>query len=226
VLDDIEFELYDWAPNGTDVVSVKYKGGWLITDNGYHRWPITIPPLKATTSRKEIRFSEWLESMRKDVECTFGILKGRWRILKAGIRIHGITTADKIWKTCCALHNWLLHIDGLDKEWNSVWQGDMGEYARTDMPEAIRRLVNPSETRHYDTSGRGVGQDCDLTGNDDGLDDLGGVDNPQPDEDGRICIRDLTMKEFRNRLITHFDIAFKRREIEWPSRNGGTEPNI
>jgi len=25
--------------------------------------------------------------MRKDVECTFGILKGMWQILKAGVRI-------------------------------------------------------------------------------------------------------------------------------------------
>lgn len=38
-----------------------------------------------TTSRMEIRFSAWLESLRKDVECTFGILKGQWRVLKTGV---------------------------------------------------------------------------------------------------------------------------------------------
>jgi hypothetical protein len=43
----------------------------------------------------EIRWSKWLESMRKDVECTFGILKGRWRILKSGIRIEGVDAVDK-----------------------------------------------------------------------------------------------------------------------------------
>jgi hypothetical protein len=29
------------------------------------------------------------ESLRRDVECCFGILKGRWRILKVGVRLHG-----------------------------------------------------------------------------------------------------------------------------------------
>ena len=56
--------------------------------------------------------------MRKDVECTFGILKGRWRILKTGIRVEGVDVVDKIWLTCCALHNWLLDIDGLDIAWS------------------------------------------------------------------------------------------------------------
>ena len=72
--------------------------------------------------------------MRKDVECTFGILKGRWRILKSGIRLSGVECADDIFLTCCALHNWLLEIDGLDKEWRhgipSDWEGEIGE-----MPE-------------------------------------------------------------------------------------------
>jgi hypothetical protein len=55
--------------------------------------------------------------MRKDVECTFGIMKGRFRILKSGIRLKGQEAGDKIFLTCCALHNWLLHVDGLDKHW-------------------------------------------------------------------------------------------------------------
>lgn len=36
--------------------------------------------------------------------------------------------------TCCALHNWLLDIDGLDAEWDSVelpvaseWEGSLGD---------------------------------------------------------------------------------------------------
>lgn len=73
---DFEFELYDKDSNG-NIIKKKYNGPWLIVDNGYHRWSVTIPPFKSTTSRNEVRFSDWLESIRKDVECTFGILKGR-----------------------------------------------------------------------------------------------------------------------------------------------------
>ena len=67
---------------------IHMKGAYVIVDNGYLQWSTTVPPFKDSSSRAEIRFSQWLESLRKDVECTFGILKNRWRILKTGIRMH------------------------------------------------------------------------------------------------------------------------------------------
>lgn len=93
--------------------TLKLKGAYVIVDNGYLEWSTTVPPLKGSCIRSELRFSQWLESMRKDVECTFGILKGRWRILKTGIRLHNTEVSDNIWLTCCALHNMLLDVDGL-----------------------------------------------------------------------------------------------------------------
>jgi hypothetical protein len=62
-----------------------------------------------------------------------GIFKGRWRILKSGIRLQGVDAVDKIWLTCCALHNWLLEIDGLNAEWSEIsitgsdWEGELGD---------------------------------------------------------------------------------------------------
>ena len=55
--------------------------------------------------------------MRKDVECLFGIMKGRFCILRNGFRLNEIQNCDKLWLTCCALHNMLLSIDGLHKDW-------------------------------------------------------------------------------------------------------------
>ena len=73
MMDNI-FELLDYNDEG-GICSVKYRGAWLLVDNGYLNWSNTIPPMKQTMFYKETRWSEWLESMRKDVECTFGILK-------------------------------------------------------------------------------------------------------------------------------------------------------
>ncbi len=126
-----------------------------------------VPPMKVSFDRRECRWSEWIESMRKDGECTFGILKGRWRILKAGIRVHGTASADAILKTCCAMHNWLLEVDGLDDEWeqgkSSIWQGELGEFEEDDDATqhafALRRLRTGSSFRNYDLSGMGVAND-------------------------------------------------------------------
>ena len=114
-MQDFTFELYERDVSG-NVTKAKYRGPWLIVDNGYLNWPTTVPPFKRTCSRQEIRFSQWLESIRKDVECTFGILKGRFRILKSGIRLFGQEAADKIFLTCCALHNLLLDVDGIEEK--------------------------------------------------------------------------------------------------------------
>jgi hypothetical protein len=81
--------------------------------------------------------------MRKDVECTFGILKGRWRILKLGEYLESAVGIDCVWFTCCALHNWLLEVDGLDERWESGmqsdWEGELGEHEEGAIPDAIQK---------------------------------------------------------------------------------------
>ena len=133
-----------------------HTGAWIIVDNGYLPWSTMIPPLKGYTSMAEYRFSKWIESLRKDVECTFGILKGRFRILKTGIPLHGIEAADNIWLTCCALHNFILEQDGLDGPWGAnQYMSEMGEHDIND----VHRFVGHDAGTTYDTSGMGSGTD-------------------------------------------------------------------
>jgi hypothetical protein len=77
IFDDNIFELLEMVDG--KVVSVKYCGAWIVVNNGYHSWSTTVPPFTKSCVRTEIRWSEWVESMRKDVECMFGILKGPLR---------------------------------------------------------------------------------------------------------------------------------------------------
>ena len=55
-------------------------------------------------------FTTHLEGIRKDVECTFGILKKRWRILNNGFFYRQVKVCEKIFVTCCWLHNFLLDL--------------------------------------------------------------------------------------------------------------------
>jgi hypothetical protein len=213
VLDDVEFVLFEKNADG-EVVERKYRGAWLIVDNGYLAWSCTIPPIKSTSSEGEIRFSQWLESVRKDVECTFGILKGRFRVLKSGIRLHGIEAADKIWLTCCALHNWLLEVDG----WNQPWEGSLGQFEEDDnVPAAINRLNSPAQARSYDTSGDGRGNDYIVGEAVEQPEEQVGVPIEQSeDEQGVRHIRKMSMKTFRSKLIEHFIILKDRGNLRWP----------
>ena len=80
--------------------------------------------MKHPLTREEILFSEWLESMCKDIECTFALMKQRFYILKYGICLQKKSNIDKMWSNCCALHNVLMCIDGLDKGRDEFFQDE------------------------------------------------------------------------------------------------------
>ena len=77
-----------------------------ICDNGYFRWPTSICPYASVdNSTLEGYFSTNLDSVRKDVGCTFGILKKRWQTLN---NYCDIRTCEKVFNACCCLHNFML----------------------------------------------------------------------------------------------------------------------
>ena len=68
---------------------------YLICDNGYLGWLQSICPYMApTVASLEGYFSSNLKSVRKDVECTFGILKRRWKILNNGLLYRDIKICE------------------------------------------------------------------------------------------------------------------------------------
>jgi hypothetical protein len=86
-LGDCQWKYY--AEDGRVLVQ---KGMYLICDNGYLRWPVSICPFTHVgAASPEGYFSANLESVRKDVECTFGILKKWWRILNYGFQSHNMS---------------------------------------------------------------------------------------------------------------------------------------
>ncbi|CAN0110840.1 unnamed protein product [Ectocarpus sp. 6 AP-2014] len=98
-----------------DGTTTTLKGCYVLVDNGYHKWQILIEPSKYPLSENDLLFSKRLESVRKDVECFFGILKGRFRILKLAMAYQSQERIDNVFFTCCILHNMLHTFDGMDQ---------------------------------------------------------------------------------------------------------------
>jgi hypothetical protein len=84
------------------------RGAYFICDGGYLRWPTLICPYAGDSVHgRKGYFNTNLESIRKDVECTFGILKKRWRILDYGFNYYCMKDCENV---CCILHNMLLEL--------------------------------------------------------------------------------------------------------------------
>jgi hypothetical protein len=154
---EVTFELLD--KNG---IAHLQKGVYLIVDGGYHQWRCLQCPYKHATEASAVQWSEWVESVRKDVECTFGILKGRFRSLKLPIYFHNAEAIDNMFYTCCILHNMILASDGLDRRWegNAHWLAEDGTHEANHVFNKFRRRVRSTIKVNADTDFARVGTDA------------------------------------------------------------------
>ena len=93
--------------------------------------------------------------------------------MKSRIRIHAIDEVDKIWKTCCALNNWLLEINRLDKEFTgkatSEWNRGIGSFG-TDVVFVVQHLtLSGNQYYNFDASSMDVGNDCEANENEEDI---------------------------------------------------------
>lgn len=119
-LSNYTFKTYDF-----DGKVITWKGVYCITDRGYLKRSVFVDPAIESFAKNHVMWSEWLESVRKDVECTFGIIKARFRFLKNAVRYHYPDVIEAAFKCCAILHNILLKYDDLDNiNWENVLPDD------------------------------------------------------------------------------------------------------
>lgn len=71
-------------------------------------------PIRGLTPERRV-FNYRLSRARRYVECAFGILANKWRILHRPLDVN-VELADCIIKTCCILHNYVRKNDGFNFE--------------------------------------------------------------------------------------------------------------
>ena len=116
---------------------------YLVGDSAYplSRW-LQKPYPEGTRDRSEIHFNRQLSSARVKVECAFGILKGRWRILSS-IEESSIARVSKIILACAVLHNFCI-LNGDEWDFNDAGDGDDGQNPNFDVlddGDAIREIL-------------------------------------------------------------------------------------
>lgn len=106
--------LYERAENGDILTEPLHQIGnvqikpYLLGDSAYPISPwLQKPYPEGTRDPLERNFNKELSSARVKVECVFGILKGRWRILDL-LEEGNISVISKIIVACCVLHNFCI----------------------------------------------------------------------------------------------------------------------
>lgn len=92
-------------PNGT--IGTRF-GARLLADNGFPLFPFMTVPATHAANEKQCLFNRMVESLRKDVERAFGDIKARFPMLKFGLTVQRLETAEAIVLTCFALRNYIL----------------------------------------------------------------------------------------------------------------------
>jgi hypothetical protein len=98
------FTAFAWtalSPSG----AATFLGVYLICDGGYHSWRIMQRCNVITSCAKFLRLFSRISSARKDVECTFGRVKNRFRILKIPSLLQNLQDVSNVFVTCCIFHN-------------------------------------------------------------------------------------------------------------------------
>jgi hypothetical protein len=134
--------------------------------------------------------------------------------------------------TCCGQHNLLRDVDGLSEGWKngvpSPWELHQGCFDVSDIPECIRKLLDPHGTNassvcRFDGSsfgGYGTTYCESERDHDDKIKDASADYNCTPVVlDGRDTnLNEISLKAFRPLLIKHFKKQFHDNKVVWPER--------
>lgn len=82
---------------------------YVLVDGGCCGWPTTVSPIAhPRDDGGEVLWNKHHESLRKVMECAFGILKARRRILATRIEWRDENAVGEMFKVCCCLHNMII----------------------------------------------------------------------------------------------------------------------
>jgi len=111
---DISYKIRT-GPLETDFVEC--SDCWIIVDGGYINSQYLICGYQSSPDRVKYKFTDWVASVRKDIECFFGRLKQRFRFFRNPITLPDKEDIDNAMVTACIIQNMILKEKGI-----GIWQ--------------------------------------------------------------------------------------------------------
>lgn len=128
--ENFQYTLYD-----ADGTEVRHKGVYYICDGSYGDSNKLISTLNnAGVSGPNLDWSRCVGSAQKNVQCVFGVVKQRFRILCTAIARRSASDTGNLFKVCATLHNLVLERDrvqqsaGSYEHYVSELQRDIAEH--------------------------------------------------------------------------------------------------
>lgn len=118
-----KFEL----PEPADLPQTTVKAPFVfVADEAYPLLPFLLKPYSGTClPYEQENFNKRLSRCRKTVECAFGILTSKWRLLNKPIETK-TELVDSIIKCVCVLHNTIVDREGMERNLTDVSFPDRG----------------------------------------------------------------------------------------------------
>ncbi|GKA33935.1 ALP1-like protein [Tanacetum coccineum] len=115
-------EIADIAPECPFVVNGHtYRKGYYLADGIYPAWSTFVKTFSVARDEKTLKFKRVQEAARKDIERAFGVLQGRWGIIRQPARAMQINTLKRIMYCCIILHNMILEDEGFEVNLRDVF---------------------------------------------------------------------------------------------------------
>ncbi|GJZ74295.1 ALP1-like protein isoform X1 [Tanacetum coccineum] len=80
-----------------------YRKGYYLADSIYPAWSTFVKTFSIARDEKTLKFKRVQEGARKNIERAFGVLQGRWEIIRQPARAYQINTLKRIMYCCIIL---------------------------------------------------------------------------------------------------------------------------
>ncbi|XP_071687149.1 uncharacterized protein [Rutidosis leptorrhynchoides] len=99
-------------PSPFNLTGHHYERGYYLGDGIYPDWAMLVKAPHNPINEQRKKFKRFQESARKDIECTFGVLQGRFAMLKIPKRFMDFNKIKKHMYACVVLHNMIQENNG------------------------------------------------------------------------------------------------------------------